>query len=145
MRTQEAKDAYAAAVAERRDSYRALESTFSVYMDANFWGEPTESKPSRVSRHNYQMKEDHGMAEQQMILGTVDVPTARVAAAGEDYCKRLASWQALQKLADEARETLIECMEEDKIEHFVLDKYDVTLKTTATTKIAVKTLPKPKE
>ena len=82
------------------------------------------------------------MAEQLMIDGTADVPTARVVQAGEAYCQALAAWQAQQKVTDELRATLIEFMEEDGIQHFVLEHYDVILKTTATTKIAVKTLSK---
>ena len=82
------------------------------------------------------------MAEQMMIEGTVDVPTARVAKLGEEYCQSLAAWQAQQKVTDQVRTLLIEAMEEDEIQHFVLEHYDVILKTTATTKIAVKTLSK---
>jgi len=77
-----------------------------------------------------------------MIPGTADVPTARVASAGLAYCQALAAWQAQQKITDELRAELIRFAKEDGIQHFVLEHYDVIVRTTATTKIAVKTLDK---
>ena len=85
------------------------------------------------------------MVEQTMIPGTADVPTARVADVGEIYVEALGAWQAQQKIADSARAVLITAMEEDQIEHFILSNHDITLRTTATTKVAVKTLSEPEE
>lgn len=85
------------------------------------------------------------MPEQTMIAGTADVPTARVAAAGEKYVATLAAWQELGKTMIEEQEELIAMMEKDEIEKFILDGHEVMLKTTATTKVKVKKLSQPEE
>ena len=80
------------------------------------------------------------MATQQMIEGTSDVHTPRVTAAAQGYTEVLYEWQRLGKLCDEAKAALIEVMQEDKVEHFILDaKYEITLKRPDA-KVSVKTL-----
>jgi len=81
------------------------------------------------------------MAEtQQTIPGTADVPTARVVAAGEEYSKLFRSRAAIQAKENDARATLIELMEEDHIETFTIGNEQVTLETSAKTRIKLETL-----
>ena len=68
--------------------------------------------------------------QQQMIDGAVDKPTPRVKARGKKYAAALTAWQEAQVVADAARETLVEAMREDGVEHFVLaGEHEITLKT----------------
>ena len=80
------------------------------------------------------------MVTQQIIEGTADVPTPRVTAAAEAYEPLLHEWQRLGKECDTAKAALREAMQEDGVEHFILNaKYEITL-TRPDAKVTVKTL-----